>query len=105
MVVPFTKTSPPNQISYCVGKKLGEKAIWKFVDEEKPAYSVTNFCPPLLWGPLLQHVPDTKSLNLSSNVVWAVMTSANSESGKVPQTLFPAYVRILSPALKSYIHS
>lgn len=34
--------------SYCVGKAEAEKAIWKFVKEEKPTFTVSVLLPALI---------------------------------------------------------
>lgn len=80
-----------------MGKKVGEEAVWAFVKEEQPAFSVTNFNPALIFGPMHQKVKSAEALNFSSGVVYGIMTSADSPNGdgKVPNTMFPAYVRHL----------
>jgi nucleoside-diphosphate-sugar epimerase len=85
-----------SQISYCVGKKLAEQAIWEFIETEKPAFTVTTFLPPLIYGPMLQVIKDTKSINLSNNLLYSIFTSATSEDGKVPPTMFPGCVSLLA---------
>lgn len=80
------------QISYCVGKKLAEEAIWKFIKEEQPSFTVTNFMPPLIWGPMLQPVKDVGRINFSNSLIGAIMDSKKSENGKVPNSAFPGWV-------------
>ena len=81
------------QISYCVSKKLAVKAIWKFVEEEKPSYTGTNFLPALMFGPPLQQVRDLKKLNFSKAKLYSRFDGANRV---VSATTFPAYVSILN---------
>ncbi|KAJ9616363.1 hypothetical protein H2200_000081 [Cladophialophora chaetospira] len=83
-----------NYISYCVGKKLAEEAIWKFVKEEQPSFTVTNFMPPLIWGPMLQPVKDVGRINFSNGLIGAIMDSKSSEGGKVPNTAFPGSIDV-----------
>ena len=71
-----------------MGKKVGEKAIWEFVEKEKPSFTVTNFMPPLIMGPPLQRVRDTKNINFSVNFVHNTFDGTET----VPNTIFPAYV-------------
>lgn len=80
-------------INYCVGKKVGEKAIWAFVEKEKPPFHVTNFCPPLLMGPPLHKIKNMKNINFSTNFIHSVFDGTWDTVGK---TMFPAYVRISS---------
>jgi nucleoside-diphosphate-sugar epimerase len=76
-------------VSYCVSKKVGEKAIWDFVENEKPSFTVTNFMPPLIMGPPLQKVRDLTNINLSVNFVHHVF---DGTTDTVPSTMFPGYV-------------
>jgi nucleoside-diphosphate-sugar epimerase len=76
-------------ISYCVAKAEGEKAIWKFVEEEKPAFSVTNLLPCLIFGPPLQPVQSLKKINYSNDVFYSLF---NGTYEVTPDTSFPSYV-------------
>jgi nucleoside-diphosphate-sugar epimerase len=79
-------------INYCVGKKVGEKAIWEFVEKEKASFTVTNFMPPLIMGPPLQKVRDIKkNINFSVNFIHQCFDGTTET---VPNTMFPAYVRV-----------
>ena len=77
---------------YCVSKKLGEEAIWKFIEDEKPSFTVTVFNPPLLFAPVLQYLPSADKANFSVSLIYNIMNSAKSESGTVPNTMFPGYI-------------
>ncbi|OAP64523.1 hypothetical protein AYL99_00495 [Fonsecaea erecta] len=83
-----------NYISYCVGKKLAEQALWKFMEEEKPSFTVSNFMPPLIFGPMLQRVAGVEKINFSNGLIYAIMNSKKSESGKVPATAFPGCIDV-----------
>ena len=88
-------SSDVQQISYCVGKKLAEEAIWKFVKDEQPSFTVTNFMPPLIWGPMHQPVKDIGRINFSNGLIGGIMDSKSSEGGKVPNSAFPGCVSCL----------
>jgi nucleoside-diphosphate-sugar epimerase len=81
------------QVSYCVGKKLAEKAIWKFVEEEKPPFTITTCLPCLIFGPPLQAVKDLKRLNWSTDQLYSLFNGTNET---IPPTSFAAYVSIHS---------
>ncbi|KIY02364.1 uncharacterized protein Z520_02502 [Fonsecaea multimorphosa CBS 102226] len=83
-----------NYVSYCVGKKLAEQALWKFVEEENPSFTVTNFMPPLIFGPMLQKVAGVEKINFSNGLIYAIMNSKKSESGKVPATASPGCIDV-----------
>ena len=77
---------------YCVAKKMAEEAIWKFVKEEKPNFHVTVFAPPLLFAPVLQYIPSAAKANLSVSLIYNIMNSAESDTGLVPNTMFPGWI-------------
>ncbi|KAJ5440239.1 uncharacterized protein N7458_011237 [Penicillium daleae] len=81
-------------ISYCVGKKVAEEAVWKFVKDERPLFSVTNFMPPLIFGPPLQKVETITKLNFSTMQIYSIMNSAQTGSGTVPATAFPGFIDV-----------
>ncbi|KAH6712093.1 hypothetical protein BKA61DRAFT_644462 [Leptodontidium sp. MPI-SDFR-AT-0119] len=58
--------------SYCVAKAESEKAIWKFVETEKPAFTVTN-------------------INYSSDVFHSLF---NGTYETTPDTSFPSYIDV-----------
>lgn len=77
-------------ISYCAAKKAGEKAIWEFVEKEKPKFHVTVFLAPLIFGPPIHKVTTIKHINYSNDVFYSLWNGTYAE---VPPTSFPAYVR------------
>lgn len=80
-------------ISYCVAKAESEKAIWKYVEEEKPHYSVSVLLPALIFGPPLQPVPDLKKINYSTDVLYSLF---NGTYETTPSTSFPSYVSFVA---------
>lgn len=78
-------------ISYCSGKKEAELAIWKFVKDESPSFTVTVFLPALIFGPPIQPVHSLKGLNYSSNVFYSLWNGSNVS---VPPTSFPSYIDV-----------
>jgi nucleoside-diphosphate-sugar epimerase len=76
-------------ISYCVAKAEAEKAIWKYVAENKPHYSVSVLLPALIFGPPIQYVESLKKINYSSDVFYSLF---NGSYEVVPPTSFPSYV-------------
>lgn len=78
--------------SYCVGKAEAEKAIWKFVKEEKPSFSVEVLLPALIFGPPIHPFTDMKHINFSTDQFYGLF---NGENEFVPQTPFASYVSFL----------
>ncbi|CZR56737.1 related to flavonol reductase/cinnamoyl-CoA reductase [Phialocephala subalpina] len=78
-------------ISYCVAKAESEKAIWKYVEENKPSYTVSVLLPSLIFGPPIHTVKDLKKINYSSDVFYSLF---NGTYEVVPETSFPSYIDV-----------
>jgi nucleoside-diphosphate-sugar epimerase len=76
-------------ISYCVSKAEAEKAIWTFVSDHKPHFSVSVLLPALIFGPAIQPVRDLKKINFSTDRFYELF---NGSLEVVPPTAFPSYV-------------
>ncbi|CAG8979483.1 hypothetical protein HYALB_00012083 [Hymenoscyphus albidus] len=83
-------------ISYCVAKAESEKAIWKFVDEEKPNFLVTVLLPGLIFGPPLQLVTSLKRINYSNDVFYGLFNGSNEV---ISGTSFPSYIDVRDLAI------
>ena len=79
-------------ISYCVAKAESEKAIWKFVEEQKPHFSVSVLLPALIFGPAIQPIKSLDKINFSTDRFYDLF---NGKLETVPGTPFPSYVRIV----------
>ncbi|KAH9209864.1 hypothetical protein DL95DRAFT_476241 [Leptodontidium sp. 2 PMI_412] len=77
--------------SYYVAKAESEKAIWKFVETEKPAFTVTVLLPALIFGPPLRPVTSSKNINYSSDVFHSLF---NGTYETTPDTSFPSYIDV-----------
>jgi hypothetical protein len=75
--------------SYCVGKAEAEKAIWKYVEDQKPHYSVSVLLPSLIFGPPIQPIRSLKKINYSNDVFYSLF---NGTYEITPPTSFPSYV-------------
>ncbi|CZT13810.1 related to flavonol reductase/cinnamoyl-CoA reductase [Rhynchosporium graminicola] len=78
-------------ISYCVAKAESEKAIWKYVEEQKPTYTVSVLLPALIFGPPIQPVASLKKINYSTDVLYSLF---NGTYETVPDTSFPSYIDV-----------
>ncbi|KAF2497940.1 NAD(P)-binding protein [Lophium mytilinum] len=87
------RESGDQYVMYQSSKKEGELAVWEFVKNEKPQFSVTVLLPSLIFGPPLQPLPDLKHINFSVGVVYNFFNGTFIET---PQThaagLFPSYI-------------
>ncbi|OAL26113.1 hypothetical protein AYO20_10247 [Fonsecaea nubica] len=59
-------TAPNPQAAYRASKKFAEKAAWDFLEAEKPGFTLTTLCPPMIYGPVLHQVKSLDDLNTSS---------------------------------------
>ena len=78
-------------VSYCVAKAESEKAIWKYVKNEKPSYSVSVLLPALIFGPPIQPITDLKKMNYSTDVFYSLF---NGTYETTPPTSFPSYIDV-----------
>ncbi|EXJ81899.1 dihydroflavonol-4-reductase [Capronia coronata CBS 617.96] len=85
------KESGNGTVGYCASKALAEKAAWDFVKERKPNFSLATVCPPMVYGPILHHVPSLDKLNTSSADVYRLMNGSLKE---VPPTTFYAWADV-----------
>jgi Nucleoside-diphosphate-sugar epimerases len=53
-------------ITYPASKKLAEKAAWDFMEKEKPSFSLTTICPPLVYGPVIHQMDSLRDINTSN---------------------------------------
>jgi nucleoside-diphosphate-sugar epimerase len=78
--------------AYQLSKKLAEQAAWDFIEQEKPNFSVTTLCPPMIYGPLLaEDLKSMDQLNTSSTDVYRFINGSQKD---VPPTGLPSYVDV-----------
>ncbi|WWD19049.1 hypothetical protein CI109_103507 [Kwoniella shandongensis] len=65
--------------SYQASKTLAEKALWKFIEEEKPSWEGVAINPPLVLGEVIHQVDDPSKLNTSVAGFWAWATGQKKE--------------------------
>lgn len=58
---------------YEVSKALAEKAAWKFIEEKEPQFDLVVFNPVIIYGKPLQQITSPFSLNLSLQLLYAVL--------------------------------
>ncbi|KAK5214439.1 hypothetical protein LTS03_004102 [Exophiala xenobiotica] len=85
--------------SYIISKTLAEKALWKFVETEKPAFTVSVLTVPLIIGPPLQrldqHAFSKGRTNMTSDLFYNTLlkpvTGLDPGTG---QPLYTAYIDV-----------
>ena len=97
MTIKYAIRAQHPYISYCVAKAEAEKAIWKYVETEKPAYIVSVLLPALIFGPPIQPVTTVK-IDYSNDVFHSLF---NGTYETVPPTSFSSYVSYLHRILQN----
>ncbi|OAP59346.1 hypothetical protein AYL99_06644 [Fonsecaea erecta] len=84
--------------SYIVSKTLAEKALWDFVEKEKPSFGVTVLSAPLIFGPPLQHLHQNASgkgrFNFSADVFYSTFLKPVSSADGPSQPLYIGYIDV-----------
>ncbi|PQE19380.1 hypothetical protein CJF30_00009816 [Rutstroemia sp. NJR-2017a BBW] len=59
-------------IGYFASKAFAEKAAWKYVEEEKPSFTLTTILPTLVFGPIMQlpGIHSLSNLNTSNQLIY-----------------------------------
>jgi len=76
-------------VSYVSSKKEAERAVWDFVETQKPHFGVTVLLPALIFGPPIQPVKSVLALNFSTGLFYSLW---NGSYETVPATMFPSYI-------------
>ncbi|KZP00299.1 NAD(P)-binding protein [Calocera viscosa TUFC12733] len=76
---------------YCASKSLSEKAAWNFVETEKPKFTFTTLCAPLIYGPPVQVIDSMDTLPASCAEVWTVLSGKQQD---LSHTLYPWFVDV-----------
>ena len=69
---------------YRASKTFAEKASWDFLEKEKPNFTISTMCPPLVLGPIVHYLQSLDSLNTSNQRIAALITGKAKE--EVPPT-------------------
>ena len=69
---------------YRASKTFAEKASWEFLEKEKPNFTISTMCPPLVFGPIIHYLQNLDSLNTSNQRFAAIMTGKAKE--EIPPT-------------------
>ncbi|KAF2973232.1 hypothetical protein GQX73_g389 [Xylaria multiplex] len=61
---------------YRASKTFAERAAWKFVEDNKPNFSLSVCNPPLVLGPIIHHLESLSSVNTSNQRIRDLMSGA-----------------------------
>ncbi|KZP01486.1 NAD(P)-binding protein [Calocera viscosa TUFC12733] len=83
---------------YCASKEFAEQTAWDFIEKEKPGFSLTTLCPPMVFGPPQQPFTSLNKLNESVDELWQLFSGKAKE---ITFTGFPGWVDVRDLA---YLH-
>ncbi|KAI5957947.1 GRP2 [Candida theae] len=66
-------------LGYIGSKKLAEKALWKYVEDNKPQWEITVVNPVFVFGPQAFEVKDKSKLNASNEVINSILTAGKKK--------------------------
>lgn len=64
---------------YRGSKTFAEKAAWEFVEKEKPNFTLSTICPPLVFGPVVHYLNSLDSLNTSNQRIRDLLQGKGKE--------------------------
>jgi nucleoside-diphosphate-sugar epimerase len=96
---PITNEEALSDPSFGYGgsKTFAEQAAWKFVEENKPNFSLTTVNPPMIYGPMRQHVKSLNDINTSSQRMRDILLG--KFKSEIPATGLPLWVDVRDVAL------
>ena len=86
-----TAKSADGGTAYCASKTFAEQAAYDFVEKEKPNFTVSTICPPMVYGPVAHTVTNLSKLNTSAADIYRLINGSEKE---VPPTSFYAFVDV-----------
>lgn len=69
---------------YRASKTFAEKAAWDFVEKEKPNFTLSTMCPPLVLGPIVHYLNSLDALNTSNQRIRDAMLGKHKD--EIPAT-------------------
>ncbi|KAH7350548.1 putative NADPH-dependent methylglyoxal reductase GRP2 [Rhexocercosporidium sp. MPI-PUGE-AT-0058] len=70
---------------YRGSKVFAEKAAWKFMEDERPNFTLATICPPLVVGPITSCIDDISKLN-TSNIRFFEFITGKYKGPVIPET-------------------
>ena len=83
---------------YRASKVFAEKAAWDFVEKEKPNFTLSTLCPPLVLGPIIHYLQGLDNLNTSNQRIYSIISGKTKEELPATGTFVWVDVRDLALA-------
>ncbi|KAL7953995.1 hypothetical protein V8C34DRAFT_317660 [Trichoderma compactum] len=78
-------------MAYLASTTFADRAVFDYVEANKPSFTVATLCPPMVYGPIVHSVSDVKSLNTSSGDINRLIDGSEKH---VPDTSFHAFADV-----------
>ncbi|KAJ3185390.1 hypothetical protein HDU87_000007 [Geranomyces variabilis] len=91
-VVKASGTEASGFVTYLASKAEAERAAWKFVEDEKPAFTVSTICPVYIWGPPINSPSSANGAGLTVQMLYDWITGVTTQLDSSPS--FNAYVDV-----------
>jgi NADPH-dependent methylglyoxal reductase len=78
-----------NLTAYGASKALAEKAMWRWMEDNKPGFTSVALCPAWVLGPHASALASVKSLNESTQILYKLLDAPD-----VPPPDFPAAIDV-----------
>jgi nucleoside-diphosphate-sugar epimerase len=79
-----------NPNGYRASKTFAERAAWDFLENEKPNFTVSTICPPLVLGPIVHYLNSLDALNTSNKGVLNQVQGGARDADDKPMN--PVYI-------------
>ncbi|KAK7440667.1 hypothetical protein CaCOL14_013023 [Colletotrichum acutatum] len=76
---------------------FAERAAWNFVETEKPNFTLSTICPPMIYGPVRLPVKSLSAINTSNQLLAEVILGKHKAG--LPPTGLPLWVDVRDVAL------
>ncbi|KAK1446599.1 ketoreductase [Colletotrichum cuscutae] len=84
-------------MAYVASKVFAERAAWNFVETEKPSFTLSTICPPMIYGPVKLPVKSLSTINTSNQLLAEVILGKHKAG--LPPTGLPLWVDVRDVAL------
>ncbi|KAI8939710.1 hypothetical protein NX059_003463 [Plenodomus lindquistii] len=84
-------TNTPGPVIYSASKAAGERAFWKWRDENKPGFAMAALNPVMVMGPALLPLESASQVAESYHIVYAVYSGASNVK---PMVMLPQVVDV-----------
>lgn len=82
-------TTADGVTAYCASKALAERAMWDWMEENKPKFDLVTITPPWVFGPYATELTSTKHLSESVGLLYAILDAEG-----IPPFDFGGYVDV-----------